>query len=65
MTYGKLTVEIDLKGALLLEPGPERDEELARILTNTASKVAGGRVSSFLLDLNGNTVGHYLIIEED
>lgn len=62
----KLTIEIAVKGDALTGGGTyQRNEELARIVSNAASGIAGGREAGFLRDINGNTVGQYLIDDDD
>ena len=57
-----LTIETD--NAAFGEPGNFEHGEVARLLHKVAHTVAAGFTEGSIIDLNGNTVGHFNL-EED
>lgn len=60
MSYeqAKFTLEVDIKGDALTE---DTSGELARILRAVADRVADGADAGMTRDINGNTVGSWVI----
>ena len=56
----KINIEIDLDNAAF-EDGNNGAEELHRILDKMVYRVAAGWQGGKLIDVNGNTVGHWKI----
>jgi hypothetical protein len=57
-----LQLVVELKGSAL---APEvRSEELQRIVSGAARKIGEGYVAGRLLDVNGNTVGSWGLVDD-
>lgn len=41
------------------------ENEIRRILNNTADKVDNGRKKGFVIDINGNLIGYWVYNEEE
>lgn len=52
----KITIEINTENAAFEEP-----EEVSRLLKKATILIASGSDFGFLIDLNGNKVGHYRV----
>jgi hypothetical protein len=55
----KFTARFNIGNAAFGETAEERDDEVARIRSVIAAKVAAGETDGAVLDLNGNTVGRW------